>query len=107
MESATRNPVTIRAKVISQLADMDLQGFDGLAEGIGELFLQMWHNYGDVFGNSYMERGYSISDENNQWQWVLYTPDTSNNQQLCFAGYNTSINNSNTECLFDNGSVQD
>ena len=38
----------IANRPFEQWTDMDLQGFDGLAEGIGELFLQMWHNYGDV-----------------------------------------------------------
>lgn len=31
-----------------QWTDMDIQSFEGLAEGMGELFRQTWHNYGDA-----------------------------------------------------------
>lgn len=37
----------IANRPFEQWTDMDMQGFDGLAEGIGELFRQTWHNYGD------------------------------------------------------------
>jgi len=38
----------IANRPFEQWTDMDLQGFEGLAEGIGELFLQMWRNYVDA-----------------------------------------------------------
>lgn len=38
----------IANRPFEQWTDMDLQTFDGLAEGMGELFRQTWHNYGDT-----------------------------------------------------------
>ncbi len=38
----------IANRPFEQWTDMDLQAFGGLAEGIGELFRQIWHNYGDT-----------------------------------------------------------
>jgi hypothetical protein len=38
----------IANRPFEQWTDMDLQAFGGLAEGVGELFRQIWHNYGDT-----------------------------------------------------------
>ena len=38
----------IANRPFEQWTDMDIQSFEGLAEGMGELFRQTWHNYGDA-----------------------------------------------------------
>lgn len=38
----------IANRPFEQWTDMDLQSFEGLAEGMGELFRQTWYNYGDT-----------------------------------------------------------
>jgi hypothetical protein len=38
----------IANRPFEQWTDMDLEAFGGLAEGMGELFRQTWHNYGDA-----------------------------------------------------------
>ena len=38
----------IANRPFEQWTDMDIDGFNGLARGIGEIFLQSWRNYGDV-----------------------------------------------------------
>jgi len=37
----------IANRPFEQWTDMDIDGFNGLARGIGEIFLQSWRNYGD------------------------------------------------------------
>ena len=38
----------IANRPFEQWTDMDLEAFGGLAQGMGELFRQTWHNYGDT-----------------------------------------------------------
>jgi len=38
----------IANRPFDQWTDMDLEAFGGLAQGMGELFRQTWHNYGDT-----------------------------------------------------------
>lgn len=62
--------------------------------------------YIDVSGESNIERGYTISDNNGNWKWAVYVPDTSNDTDLCIQSSGQWFNNSvNALCIRTNGDV--
>lgn len=59
--------------------------------------------YIDVFGASNQERGYSISNNESNWQWSMYIPNNVNNSELCFG--NSQFPTANLGCFDTSGNL--
>ena len=62
--------------------------------------------YVDVYGGQDSELGYSMSNENGEWQWAWYTSRNHNMTRSCFSQANSSLFYQDVFCMNANGTIE-